>query len=167
MMISKNQLSIYIKTAREKKGYSQRELADITGLSNAEISRIESGERKKVDIENLIKIADALALGLRELLNFAGYNQMIQQLDYERIRTLAVYLKLDEPEILAILNLEGLVKKHLPSDIHDILSENPLWFDLIRKATKLSKENQIKFILSITELANIILSQIESGKTFL
>lgn len=75
-MESKNEfinLRELIINMRKKKGYSQRKFAQISGLSNTTISRIESGETLHpdfetlklltkhlgIDIDNLIKIADS------------------------------------------------------------------------------------------------------------
>lgn len=48
-----------IKTARRKKGYTQSDLARITGLSQPHIGHIESG-KTKVGLPTILKIANAL-----------------------------------------------------------------------------------------------------------
>ena len=56
----------YIK---EKRGLiSQRSFADLCDLSNAEISRIESGERKYLSVETLIKLSKGIGIPLMELI---------------------------------------------------------------------------------------------------
>ncbi|MDF2591369.1 MAG: response transcriptional repressor, RecA-mediated autopeptidase [Clostridia bacterium] len=62
-----------IKEARDKKDYSQRQLALYTGISNTEISKIESGERLNPSPEILKKISDYLNLDYMKLLVVAGY----------------------------------------------------------------------------------------------
>lgn len=66
-------LGIIINKAREKKGLSQRGLAKIVNMDFAEISRIESGKRKKPNYLYLKGIAETLDLSLVELMKLAGY----------------------------------------------------------------------------------------------
>lgn len=49
-----------IKERRKTLGYSQQELADISGIERCRCSRIESGAAKTVSIEEAYKIASAL-----------------------------------------------------------------------------------------------------------
>lgn len=63
----------FIKQLRNDKGLSQRELAEKSGISNAEISRIETGERKKTSPITLKAIAPFLGITYEELLKEAGY----------------------------------------------------------------------------------------------
>ena len=53
--------------ARQKKGLSYEQLADMTGLHRTGISLIERGERQP-SLLNIIKIAQALELDLSQLL---------------------------------------------------------------------------------------------------
>ena len=69
-----NELKVMLETAREAKGYSQRDLAKRIGLSNTSLNDLENGRVKKMDIDMLRKIAEELDLSLRELLKAAGYN---------------------------------------------------------------------------------------------
>ena len=63
----------YIRNIRREKEMSQRDLAAATNLSNAEISRIESGTRKTPSPEALKSIALALHIPTEELYAVAGY----------------------------------------------------------------------------------------------
>jgi HTH-type transcriptional regulator, competence development regulator len=63
----------YIKNLRNEIGFSQRELAEKSSVSNAEISRIETGERKKPSPIVLKAIAPFLGVAYEELLQKAGY----------------------------------------------------------------------------------------------
>lgn len=63
----------YIKNLRIEKELSQRELAEKSGVSNSEISRLESGERKKPSPVSLKAIAPFLGTSFEELLQEAGY----------------------------------------------------------------------------------------------
>lgn len=62
-----------IKELREKKGYSQRQLALYSKVSNTEISKIESGDRQNPNPEILKKIAASLNVDYKELFKAAGY----------------------------------------------------------------------------------------------
>ena len=66
-------VGIYIKEKRVEKGMSQRELAIASNMSNAEISRIESGLRKQPSGDVLKNIASALHIPCEELFAAAGY----------------------------------------------------------------------------------------------
>lgn len=63
----------YIKEKRTEKGMSQRELAQAANLSNAEISRIESGMRKQPSPDVLKNISAALNIFCEKLYAVAGY----------------------------------------------------------------------------------------------
>ena len=65
-------LGEYIKEKRKLKDWSQRDLAAASGISNAEISRIESGKRKEPSSSILKDIANALGVPVEELLQEAG-----------------------------------------------------------------------------------------------
>lgn len=62
-----------IKMLRTERGLSQRELADKSGVSNAEISRMESGERKKPSPGILKALSPYLDISYEELMVKAGY----------------------------------------------------------------------------------------------
>lgn len=63
----------YLRQLRVDKGISQRELADLSGFSNAEISKIESGGRKKPSTALLKAMAPHLGISYEVLMNKAGY----------------------------------------------------------------------------------------------
>lgn len=65
-----------ISEAREKAGISQRELARISNMDCAEVSRIEAGKRLKPNILYLKGIAENLNLSLVKLMKLAGYNDV-------------------------------------------------------------------------------------------
>ena len=65
-------LSDYIRQMRKEKDWSQRDLASASGISNAEISRIESGKRKEPSPSVLKAIAKALNVPMEEVLQQAG-----------------------------------------------------------------------------------------------
>lgn len=66
-----------IKEKREKKKLSQRKLAELANVSHTEISRIESGERKRPAPYILRRIAPHLGVEYEKLLEAAGYGELM------------------------------------------------------------------------------------------
>ena len=66
-------LSEKIKYLRKEKGLSQGSLSRITGVSVAEICRIESGERKNPSINLLNKLLSGLDVSKEVYLDVAGF----------------------------------------------------------------------------------------------
>ena len=66
-------LGQYITRLRKEKGYSQRKLALLSGISNTTINRIESGETPNPDAPTLKALAEVLGLEETTLLIAAGY----------------------------------------------------------------------------------------------
>ena len=75
--MNSEKLKILIENARVKKGISQRELAKETGISRSTLNDLINGKIKKVDIDDLRKIAEVLDMSLQELLKVAGYDEML------------------------------------------------------------------------------------------
>lgn len=63
----------YIKRIRTERSLSQRQLSELSGISNAEISRIETGERQKPSPDVLRKLAPHLDISYEVLMDKAGY----------------------------------------------------------------------------------------------
>ena len=63
----------YIKGLREQNNLSQRDLAEKSGVSNAEISRLETGERKKPSPMVLKALSTYLGVPYEALMQQAGY----------------------------------------------------------------------------------------------
>ena len=74
--MNSEELKNLIESAREAKGVSQRELAKLTGISRSTLNDLINGKIKKVDIDDLRKIAETLDMSLQKLLKFAGYDEM-------------------------------------------------------------------------------------------
>ena len=70
------ELGKYIYEAREKAGISQRQLAKLSKMDCAEVSRIEAGKRQKPNVLFLKGIAETLNLSLVKLMELAGYNDI-------------------------------------------------------------------------------------------
>ena len=75
--MNSEELKLLIEDARIKKGISQRELAKETGISRSTLNDLINGKIKKVDIDDLRKIAEVLDMSLQELLKVAGYDEML------------------------------------------------------------------------------------------
>lgn len=74
--MNSEELKNLIESAREVKGISQRELAKLTGISRSTLNDLINGKIKKVDIDDLRKIAETLDMSLQKLLKVAGYDEM-------------------------------------------------------------------------------------------
>jgi HTH-type transcriptional regulator, competence development regulator len=69
----------YIKKLRSDNGLSQRDLSAVSGISNAEISRIETGERKNPSYLVLKAISPHLNIPYEKLLQKAGYIDSLEE----------------------------------------------------------------------------------------
>ena len=67
VIMNSEELKILIESAREAKGISQRELAKSTGISRSTLNDLINGKIKKVDIDDLRKIAETLDMSLQKL----------------------------------------------------------------------------------------------------
>lgn len=65
-------VGILITEAREKKGISKNQLAELCGVSHTEIARIESGEREVPNPKTLRKISKYIDVNFNELMYAAG-----------------------------------------------------------------------------------------------
>lgn len=63
----------YLKALRRLRGLTQKELAGLAGFSNTELSRIESGDRKKPSPAILRAVAHHLGVSSQDLFKRAGY----------------------------------------------------------------------------------------------
>ena len=57
-----------IKEIREEKGISQYRLAQLTGINRSTIKRYEENSIKKISLDNLIKICNALGVDAKEII---------------------------------------------------------------------------------------------------
>ena len=58
-----------VKLARIKKDYSQDELAEVLGVSQNYITRIETG-RQNMSLKKIAELADGIGVDIGDLLNF-------------------------------------------------------------------------------------------------
>ena len=94
-----NSLGEAVSTIRMEIGISQRELSRRTGVDNNTIAKIEKGERKKINILSLKKIAYALGIVPDELLKLGGYtDEEIKLANSDKISNL--YLLRDDNKVI-------------------------------------------------------------------
>jgi transcriptional regulator with XRE-family HTH domain len=67
----------FIKNLRTENKLSQRDLAELSGISSAEVSRIETGERKKPSPLSIKAFASCLHIPYEQLLQQAGYMEEV------------------------------------------------------------------------------------------
>ncbi|MDO4225553.1 MAG: helix-turn-helix transcriptional regulator [Bergeyella zoohelcum] len=63
-----NHLGDNIKRIRKTSGVSQQELADMSGVSKAQISRLENGEQNNPQINTIVAIASNLGVSVEEII---------------------------------------------------------------------------------------------------
>lgn len=63
-----------LRELRKKADFSQERLALISGIDRSYIGGVERGERN-ISLINITKIADALNISPKELLNFEGHDE--------------------------------------------------------------------------------------------
>lgn len=132
----------YLKTLRLERKLSQRALAEKSGVSNAEISRIESGERKKPSEEVLRALAFVLEVDFNDLLKKSHYLIIQSPLSKEHMIDQArfrVYREQCEDRFIGIIT-----PRILKDGFHMSLSKDPFLGDIV--ATKDDYIWRIRFI---------------------
>ncbi|EDU38583.1 transcriptional regulator [Clostridium sporogenes] len=131
----------FFKNIRTEKGLSQRQLAELSHISNTEISRIESGERRNPSPNTLKSLAPHLGISYGELMIKAGY--IDESIEHEKY-TEHIFRKADG-------ELADTIR--LAKTIHDKDSE--ILTIMNRVACELPKED----IKAIKEFANFYLTK--------
>ncbi|NTW70643.1 MAG: helix-turn-helix domain-containing protein [Eubacteriaceae bacterium] len=76
----------YLRDLRSRAGLTQRDLMNLSGISNAEISRIESGDRQKPSPVVLKALAPHIRVSYEDLMEAAGYiEQVIERGSFEDV----------------------------------------------------------------------------------
>ncbi len=78
-----SELKTFVEEARKEKGYTQRELSKLIGLSQSTYNDTINGKIKKVDVDILRKIAEGLDLSLKKILEVSGYIEFVDSLSVE------------------------------------------------------------------------------------
>lgn len=123
--MNSQELKNIIESAREKKGISQRELAKATGISRSTLNDLINGKIKKVDIDDLRKIAETLEMSLENLLKVAGYDDFLG------------YLYLDKYKNKSTRDLKKMIEQYKKSEL-DLLD-----FDSKKRAKVSSARQQL------------------------
>ncbi|CAI82363.1 helix-turn-helix domain-containing protein [Dehalococcoides mccartyi] len=69
----KTNVGVYLRSLRDTKGLSLREVERKSGVSNAVLSQIESGQVKRPSPTTLYKLAELYGVPYDELMSRAGY----------------------------------------------------------------------------------------------
>lgn len=87
------ELGMNIRKLREKAGLSQTELAKRAGIDQTTISKIESGQRRKVQAQTLVLIALALKTTVEELRNESSPTTDIVEDLFEQMPDLKMFIE--------------------------------------------------------------------------
>lgn len=95
-------LSDFVKCAREKQGLSVRNLALKSGMSPSYISRLENDKIvTKIKVDTLNKLASSLKVNRNDLYKAAGYNDVEDTTDLERMIDSGKYMSFGGEELTA------------------------------------------------------------------
>jgi transcriptional regulator with XRE-family HTH domain len=78
-----NDFGKYLREKREEKGFTVNQLSLYSGISAAQLSRIENGKRGVPKAENIKKLSDALSIPYKEMMKVAGYLEDEGEIDTE------------------------------------------------------------------------------------
>ena len=114
-------LAEVIREARVRARLSMRELARRSGLSAAQISRIEAGEVERPVAETLVRLAKALGRDAQLLLVFAGHirGARAQQLLRQAIEALPEPSRAEHARALSRLDADGKRERRLRDELAD------------------------------------------------
>ncbi len=79
--MQEKKIGVEIANAREKAGLSQRQLAKVANISNAELSKIESGEREVPNPKTLRKISKYIDLNYNDMMYMIGLGMKVSPLN--------------------------------------------------------------------------------------
>ena len=122
-----------IAKARENKGLSQRQLANAVGISNAELSKIESGEREIPNPKTLRKISKYINVNYNEMMYKIGLGMEVSSLNpfikayYEKMNL----DELNEAEINVLGSIEN-SRKLVDSCKENLKKKNKEAYKMIR-----------------------------------
>lgn len=120
----------YLKTKREEKDWTINQLATYSGVSNAQISRIENGQRGVPKPETIRKLSEALKVPYDEMMDEAGYAPSPEWATSKDIKDLKKMLETDAPIMFDGVPIEGEQKQR----VMDVLT------GLFWEAKKMNKE---------------------------
>lgn len=124
----------YLRRLRKERNLSINELAEKSGISNAQISRLENGERGIPKPETIQKIAEALEVPYEEMMVVAGYISA------------DVYLELLKTN-----------KINIPEELKPIVEERKL----IEKKTKEAQEEGVALLDAVVKIRKLSLTRLD------
>lgn len=110
-----NTFGEFIKNARNNKEMSMKALTEKSGVSSAQISRLENGSRKSPRVETVKALAEALEVDTKEAMIAAGYVQEDSKENKEKTLT-------NEQEFVKAIDLEKM-------NDEELLKEFPIKID--------------------------------------
>lgn len=87
-----------IKEVREEKGITQKELAEMTGLSRNYIAELENNKKKNASFETILKIAEALNVDIRKIYVAVSDIEMLRKEMHRRMDEYGI----NSPEVLEV-----------------------------------------------------------------
>ncbi|MBQ8600764.1 MAG: helix-turn-helix transcriptional regulator [Clostridia bacterium] len=85
-----------IRILREKAGYSQNILAELAGISQSHLRRVELGQ-SRITVDHLQMICDALGISLKEFFDYTAeqdeFSEAISNLSTKQKHLLIAFLK--------------------------------------------------------------------------
>lgn len=91
----KTPIGLYLKSLRDTRNFSLREIERKTGVSNAVLSQIESGQVKRPSPETLLKLSGLFGVPYEDLMAKAGYPAPSRNSDDSRSVS-AVFVRLGQ-----------------------------------------------------------------------
>ena len=126
-----------IAEAREEKGLSKNQLAEMTKVSHTEIARIESGEREVPNPKTLKKISKYIGVNYNDLMYAAGLGAKISPLNPYLIEH---YSKLRGNEL-----------KEAMDSIEKATKNNQIVIDSLKKSIENADEDKKEVLLDTVE----------------
>lgn len=125
-----------ITEAREKQGISKNQLADLAKISHTEITRIETGEREKLNPKTLRKISKYIGINYNDLMYAAGLGAKISPLNPYLIEYYS--------------NLKGNELRDALKNIESSIISNNILIESLRKSEEQEQDEEKKTIISDT-----------------
>lgn len=127
-----------ISEARESKGISKNQLAEMTKISHTEIARIESGEREIPNPKTLRKISKYIGINYNDLMYAAGLGAKISPLNPYLIEYYS--------------NLKGAELREALNNIESSIKNNEILIESLKKSSNEDNdEEKINILLDTIE----------------
>jgi len=106
-------IGLRLKEKREQKGYSYQELANLTGISKSSLQRYETGNTKKIPMEAITKLEDALSISRGYLMGWINEDELKGEIDKKTV-SIRTELSLNTPLVFKEPKKEIFVDKKYP-----------------------------------------------------